>query len=71
VSCLEETEQDQQERAQEPVRQAHGRQDAVWEWGKDKAAAAWADLDWGQAAIVYVQAAGSRSRISEARPATR
>lgn len=74
MSCLEETEQDQQERAQE--------RDAVWEWGKAqpqapqaggraKAGAAWADLAWGQAAIVYVQAAGSRSHISEARPATR
>jgi len=63
VSCLEETEQDRQERAQE--------REAVWEWGKNKAGAAWADLALGQAEIVYVQAAGSRSRISEARPATR
>ena len=56
-------EQDRQGQAQE--------RDAAWEWGKDKAGAAWADLAWGQAEIVYVQAAGSRLRISEARPATR
>ena len=63
LTCLVEMEQDQQERAPE--------RGAVWERGKDKAGAAWADLAWGQAEIVYVQAAGSRSRISEARPATR
>ena len=63
MSCLEETEPDQQEQAQEPG--------AVWEWGKDKAGAAWADLAWGQAAIACVQVVGSRFRISEARRATR